>query len=99
MQNTFSRNSRRAKALYSSPRLRASAVQLVFSGFSPCLSASVVGFGFSLSLHYAVTAVVDFGFCFRPFLLSGEIGLRFSNYNLEITTYKFFLWNNVPDSC
>src|SRR5437016_14355840 len=30
----------------SSPRLRVSAVQLVFSGFSPCLSASVVGFGF-----------------------------------------------------
>src|SRR5205809_2217572 len=32
--------------LNSSPRLRASAVQLVFSGFSPCLRASVVGFGF-----------------------------------------------------
>src|SRR5205809_5795037 len=31
-------------------RLRVSAVQLVFSGFSPCLSASVVGFGFSQSL-------------------------------------------------
>src|SRR5437764_14771847 len=58
--------------LNSSPRLRASAVQLVFSGFSPCLSAvacpevrrRVVGFDFGL--------IFDFGFLCALRVLCGK---------------------------